>query len=68
LTGTLHSDRARELIEAEIHRREAIGESDKNFELRETRRAILYRIFRKGCEANGVAGPSSNTVHLEGGY
>lgn len=48
-----HFDIGRELIEAEIHRRQTAGESDKNFEPRETTLAILYRIFRRASEANG---------------
>jgi len=49
----VHFGLARGLIEVEIHRREALGESGENYEPRETTLAILYRIFRKGCEASG---------------
>jgi HEAT repeat protein len=49
----VHFGLARGLIEVEIHRREAMGESGENYEPRETTLAILYRIFRKGREASG---------------
>jgi HEAT repeat protein len=53
----VHFDLARGLIVAEIDRREAKGEPDKNFEPRETTPAILYRILRKGREVNGIGEP-----------
>jgi len=47
---------AREFIEGEIHRRVASGESEKNFEPRETMLAILLRILRRGNKANRETG------------
>ncbi len=54
-----HFRLAREVVEGEIHRRVATGESVESYEPHESTLAILYRIFRKGCKADGLAGPSS---------
>jgi HEAT repeat protein len=51
-----HFDRGWKLIEKEIHRRESLGESDKNLEPRETTLAILLRILRRGNKANRETG------------
>jgi len=50
-----HFGLARKIIEGEIDRRLATGESEENYEPRETTLAILYRIFRKGNNARRQA-------------
>ena len=49
-------DVGKDLIKEEIRRRQTAGESEENFESRETTLAILLRIIRRGNKANKETG------------